>query len=110
MEKIIKELEQMGKKLERKQFQLTDEDMASVYGGFAEASNIPTKGLEIECIKCHTTDPSKFSEKVYFDQTQNTVEYHCNGCNTSFVVKDGYAIDKSVWLQFCSKNHIVYKN
>ena len=110
MSDFTKEIEQIGKKLVKKQFQLADEDLSSIYGGFAELSSIPTQGLEIECIKCHTTDPSKFSEKVYFNQTQNSVEYHCNACNTSFVVKDGYAIDKSLWMELCAKNHIVYKN
>ncbi len=110
MENISKEIEKIGKKLVRKQFQLTDEDMSSVYGGFAEMGDIPTKGLEIECIKCHTTDPLNFSETVYYDTTQNSVEYHCNACNTSFIVKDGYAIDKPVWLEYCARNSILYKH
>ncbi len=108
MENNINELAKIGKKLEKKQIQLSDEDMAAVYGGFAEVASIPTKGLEIECIKCHTTDPANFSDTVYFNQTQNTVEYHCIACNTSFVVKDGYAIDKSVWMEYCGRNHISY--
>ncbi|MBR5376928.1 MAG: hypothetical protein IK139_06570 [Lachnospiraceae bacterium] len=106
MEKIEKKL---GTKLKAKTGILKDEDMKAVYGGFCETGDLPTRNLEIECIKCHTTDPDKISGTVYFDTVQNTVEYHCS-CGASFVVKDGYAIDKAVWVQECAKRGYTYKN
>ena len=110
MENIRDDIEKIGYKLDKKLFKLSDEDLDSVYGGFAETASLPTKGYEIECVNCHTTDASKFAKSVYYDKVQNTVEYKCNGCGASFVVKDGYAIPKSKWMELCAQHHYTYKN
>ncbi|MBO4375419.1 MAG: hypothetical protein J5829_09970 [Lachnospiraceae bacterium] len=109
MENILEELKEIGVKLEKKIFKLEDKDLETINGGFEETnSKLPTYGLEVKCPKCGQTSAEGFEDGVGFDTTQNTVEYHCK-CGCEFIVKDGYAVIKSNWINLCNKKGYTYK-
>ncbi len=109
MENFDKEIMDMGKKLEKKVFEVTDEEIEQVSGGFGETnSNLPTYGFEVKCPKCQATGASNFAAGAWKDSKQNTVEYHCN-CGCEFVVNSkGYAVMKKDWIALCVKKGYKY--
>ncbi len=102
------ELMEIGKKLEKKRFELTDDELERINAGFKETNkSLYTFGLEIKCPVCGASGANDFASGVRVDKTQRTVEYHCN-CGTDFIVKDGYAIIKKDWLSLCKKKGYSY--
>ena len=107
MEKI-NDMEGKGIELEKKLFEISDDELNTVVGGFGETNkNLSSAGYQIKCPKCGATAASSFEAGTWQDNTQHTTEYHCN-CGAKFVVKDGYVIMKDAWIDLCNKKGYKY--
>jgi len=109
MENInIDELKKIGKKLEKKTVQLTDDELENINGGFKETNkDLYSYKYNIVCPKCNSSKAKDFYSAVKVDDVQKTVEYHCK-CGCKFIFKDGYAVIKEDWVSLCGTKGYTY--
>ncbi len=93
-----------------KRFNIPDDDLLEVTGGFEETSNLPTRGKNICCPNpnCKASNRESFDKYALWDTRTDSVEYHCKDCGTSFVWHDKDVMLKADWLKLCKKNMYVY--